>query len=187
MAIAVGETVIPLHPPLHVVGVPKVMERERQQNDRLVNGCPKVARSAPALWPQFSGPALPTRLSSRWCAAFQRGPVVAALPFVIFHSLSPRYGQDGIPNLINHNTHCQDAVLEKLARLEQPLLHFAECPMTGKPFSAETRADQYDMICTLLQVWSSYQRDDAALSSLPACQLFSSGWLRRSPLSAHLS
>ena len=37
-AIAVGETVILLHPPLPLVGVPIGMERERQQNDSLANG-----------------------------------------------------------------------------------------------------------------------------------------------------
>ena len=36
--IAVDETVILLHPPLPLVGVSIVMERERQQNDSLVNG-----------------------------------------------------------------------------------------------------------------------------------------------------
>ena len=36
--LAVGETVILLHPPLPLAGVSTVMERERQQNDRLVNG-----------------------------------------------------------------------------------------------------------------------------------------------------
>ena len=37
--LAVDETVILLHPPLHLVSVSIVMERERQQNDRtLVNG-----------------------------------------------------------------------------------------------------------------------------------------------------
>ena len=35
---AVGETVILLHPPLPLVGVPIAMERERQQNDSLANG-----------------------------------------------------------------------------------------------------------------------------------------------------
>ena len=36
--LAVDETVILLHPPLPLVGVSIVMERERQQNDSLVNG-----------------------------------------------------------------------------------------------------------------------------------------------------
>ena len=36
--IAVDETVILLHSPLPLVGVSIVMERERQQNDSLVNG-----------------------------------------------------------------------------------------------------------------------------------------------------
>ena len=36
--LAVDETVILLQPPLHLVGVSIVMERERQQNDSLVNG-----------------------------------------------------------------------------------------------------------------------------------------------------
>ena len=36
--LAVDETVILLHPPLPLVGVSVVMERERQQNDSLVNG-----------------------------------------------------------------------------------------------------------------------------------------------------
>ena len=36
--VAVDETVILLHPPLPLVGVSTVMERERQQNDSLVNG-----------------------------------------------------------------------------------------------------------------------------------------------------
>ena len=36
--LAVDETVIPLHPPLPLVGVSIAMERERQQNDSLVNG-----------------------------------------------------------------------------------------------------------------------------------------------------
>ena len=36
--LAVDEAVILLHPPLPLVGVSIVMERERQQNDRLVNG-----------------------------------------------------------------------------------------------------------------------------------------------------
>ena len=36
--LAVGETVILLHPPLPLVGVSIVMERERQQNDSLANG-----------------------------------------------------------------------------------------------------------------------------------------------------
>ena len=36
--IAVDETVILLHPPLPLVGVSIVMERERQQNDSLVHG-----------------------------------------------------------------------------------------------------------------------------------------------------
>ena len=38
LLIAHDETVILLHPPLPLVGVPIVMERERQQNDSLVNG-----------------------------------------------------------------------------------------------------------------------------------------------------
>ena len=38
VGLAVGETVILLHPPLHLAGVSIVMERERQQNDSLVNG-----------------------------------------------------------------------------------------------------------------------------------------------------
>ena len=36
--LAIGETVILLHPPLPLVCVSIVMERERQQNDSLVNG-----------------------------------------------------------------------------------------------------------------------------------------------------
>ena len=36
--IAVGETVILLHPPPHLVGVSIVMERNRQQNDSLADG-----------------------------------------------------------------------------------------------------------------------------------------------------
>ena len=36
--LAVDETVILLHPPLPLAGVSIVMERERQQNDGLVNG-----------------------------------------------------------------------------------------------------------------------------------------------------
>ena len=36
--LAIDETVILLHPPLPLVGVSIVMERERQQNDSLVNG-----------------------------------------------------------------------------------------------------------------------------------------------------
>ena len=36
--LAVGETVVLLHPPLPLVGVSMAMERERQQNDSLVNG-----------------------------------------------------------------------------------------------------------------------------------------------------
>ena len=36
--LAVDETVILLHPPLPLVGVSIAMERERQQNDILVNG-----------------------------------------------------------------------------------------------------------------------------------------------------
>ena len=35
---AVDETVILLHPPLPLAGVSIVMEKERQQNDSLVNG-----------------------------------------------------------------------------------------------------------------------------------------------------
>ena len=38
VGLAVGETVILLHPPLHLAGVSIVMGRERQQNDSLVNG-----------------------------------------------------------------------------------------------------------------------------------------------------
>ena len=38
--LAVDETVILLHPPLPVAGVSIVMERERQQNDSLVDGYP---------------------------------------------------------------------------------------------------------------------------------------------------
>ena len=37
-SLAVGETVILLHPPLPLVGVSTVMARETQQNDSLVNG-----------------------------------------------------------------------------------------------------------------------------------------------------
>ena len=36
--IAVGETVILLHPPLPLVGISIAMERERQQTDSLANG-----------------------------------------------------------------------------------------------------------------------------------------------------
>ena len=36
--LAISETVILLHPPLPIVGVSIGMERERQQNDSLVNG-----------------------------------------------------------------------------------------------------------------------------------------------------
>ena len=36
--VAPDETVILLHPPLHLVGLSTVMERERQQNDSLANG-----------------------------------------------------------------------------------------------------------------------------------------------------
>ena len=36
--LAVGETGILLHPPLHLVGVSIAMERERQQHDSLANG-----------------------------------------------------------------------------------------------------------------------------------------------------
>ena len=39
-----GETVILLHPALHLVGVSIVMERERQQNDSLANGYRKAGR-----------------------------------------------------------------------------------------------------------------------------------------------
>ena len=38
MSVAPDETVILLHPPIPSVGVSIVMERERQQNDSLVNG-----------------------------------------------------------------------------------------------------------------------------------------------------
>ena len=38
LTVAPDETVILLHPPLHVVGVSIAMERYRQQNDSLVNG-----------------------------------------------------------------------------------------------------------------------------------------------------
>ena len=37
-AVAVGETVILLHPPPPLVGVSVAMERERQQNDSLADG-----------------------------------------------------------------------------------------------------------------------------------------------------
>ena len=37
-SLAVGETVILLHPPLHLAGVSIATERERQQNDSLANG-----------------------------------------------------------------------------------------------------------------------------------------------------
>ena len=37
-ALAIDETVTLLHPPLPLVGAPIVTERERQQNDSLVNG-----------------------------------------------------------------------------------------------------------------------------------------------------
>ena len=40
-------------------------------------------------------------------------------------------------------------VLDKLAEVDSQLLHFAECPMTGKPWDAEM--SQYEMICRLLQ------------------------------------
>ena len=36
--LAVGETVILLHPPLPLAGVSIAMERERQQNDSLADG-----------------------------------------------------------------------------------------------------------------------------------------------------
>ena len=36
--LAIGETVILLHPPLPLVGVSIAMERDRQQNDSLANG-----------------------------------------------------------------------------------------------------------------------------------------------------
>ena len=38
LSVAPDETVILLHPPIPSVGVSIVMERERQQNDSLVNG-----------------------------------------------------------------------------------------------------------------------------------------------------
>ena len=37
-SLAIGETAILLHPPLPLVGVLIVMERERKRNDSLVNG-----------------------------------------------------------------------------------------------------------------------------------------------------
>ena len=40
--LAIDETVILLHPPLPLVGVSIVMERERQQNNSLVNGYSEV-------------------------------------------------------------------------------------------------------------------------------------------------
>ena len=42
--LAIGETVILLHPPLPLVGVSIAMERERQQNDSLADGYPCLAR-----------------------------------------------------------------------------------------------------------------------------------------------
>ena len=38
VVVAVGETVILLHPPLPLVGVSIAMKRQRQQNDSLANG-----------------------------------------------------------------------------------------------------------------------------------------------------
>ena len=48
-SLAVGETVILLHPPLPLVGVSTVMKRERQQNDSLVRGYRSRGRSAGAI------------------------------------------------------------------------------------------------------------------------------------------
>ena len=45
--LAVDETVILLHPPLRLVGVSTVMEREHQQNDSLVNGYRRRKRVGP--------------------------------------------------------------------------------------------------------------------------------------------
>ena len=47
--LAVGETVILLHPPLPLLGVSIVMERERQQNDSLARGYPGAAHRHVAL------------------------------------------------------------------------------------------------------------------------------------------
>ena len=45
--IAVGETVILLHPPLPSAGVSIAMERERQHNDSLANGYLWIRDAAP--------------------------------------------------------------------------------------------------------------------------------------------
>ena len=47
-SLAVGETVILLHPPVHLAGVSIAVERERQQNDSLANGCASRNRAAAA-------------------------------------------------------------------------------------------------------------------------------------------
>ena len=44
-----------------------------------------------------------------------------------------------------------DTVIDALTRSPAPLLHLQECPMTGKPFSAAMQADEYAMMCNLLQ------------------------------------
>ena len=46
--LAVREAVIPLHPPLPLVGVPIGMERERQQNDSIADGQGREHRAEPA-------------------------------------------------------------------------------------------------------------------------------------------
>ena len=45
--LAVDETATLLHPPLPLVSVSIVMERERRQNDSLVNGYPDPRRPPP--------------------------------------------------------------------------------------------------------------------------------------------
>ena len=52
MAVSSGATIL-LHPPLPLVDVSIVMERERQQNDSLVNGCPSPTKTHSAFsWTQ---------------------------------------------------------------------------------------------------------------------------------------
>ena len=121
--LTVGETVILLHPPLPLVGVSVLMERERQQNDSLANGyagrLPGLGAVLPALQRQSETVSWLVRGYKANCSGGQLQATRETLPF-----LAPllSFGQILMPFLVVlQQAHLELADFLLLAELELDL------------------------------------------------------------------
>jgi hypothetical protein len=71
-----------------------------------------------------------------------------------------------------------EAAITHLAESDKSFLHFKECPMTGKPFSPVVQADQYVLLCQLMQRMIKAEHGDHTVTApIDDATYLNRGWL----------